>query len=91
MFADPQLQGALCAHSGADPELWDLDTHRHLMLGRGRSCWMCDEAEDVCAQCPVIQQCFRAAVRNRESFMIWAGYAWSKGRPVALRRRKNYA
>lgn len=81
------LEGALCA--GQDPGLWDPDTHHHVYLRAGSSCWICDDARDVCIQCPVYQKCFDEARRTRESFMIRAGYAWTNGRPRDLKRRRR--
>lgn len=87
MIALEDLTGALC--SGRDPGLWDLEAHHHIYIGLNSACWICDEARDVCMECPVIQNCFKRAVRTRESFMIMAGLAWTNGRPRDLRKRRR--
>lgn len=81
------LSAGLCI--GEDPGVWDPDTHHHVMLGARNDCWICDEAADICIQCPVIDACYREAQRTRESFMIRAGMAWSNGRARSLRRRRS--
>ena len=80
------LSGAACAGMG---DLFDPDTHHHLYLGSRATCWICDEAQEVCSTCPVWEACFREGRRTRESFMIRAGYAWTNGRPRDLRKRKT--
>lgn len=80
------LEGAACS---GQPELFDPDTHRHLYLGAGNDCWICDEARDLCIECPVIEACFRQGQQQRESHMIRAGFAWTNGRPRDLRKRRR--
>lgn len=81
------LSEGLCV--GEDPGLWDPDTHHHVMLGARNACWICEEAQDFCIQCPVNAACFREAQRTRESFMIRAGMAWTNGRARDLSRRRR--
>lgn len=81
------LTGAACA--GLDPNVWDPDMHFHRILGRGNRCWMCDEAVETCMECPAYWACYKRAVRTKESFMICAGYAWTNGRPVDVRKRRS--
>lgn len=87
MITLEDLSGAAC--QGQDPGLWDPDTHHHIYIGARNACWICDEARDICVGCPVIQGCFKRAVRTRESFMIMAGFAWTNGRPRDLRKRRR--
>lgn len=83
------LDGAACADVDVDPLLFDPECHNHLRLGRGNSCWLCEEAEMVCEGCPVLQECFDRAVKWKESYMICAGMLWSGGRPRDVRRRRS--
>lgn len=71
------------------PDIFDPDTHHHVRVGQGNACWMCDEARDICLECPVIDACFKRARRTRESFMIMAGMAWTNGKPRDLRKRRR--
>jgi hypothetical protein len=78
------LQGAVCARH--DPALWDLDFHHHNRLG-GSDCWLCLDAAELCARCPVFDECEKEARRMRESYCVRAGRLWSGGRPRDIRRR----
>lgn len=89
MVAYDLLERASC--SGKAP-LFDVDAHHHDILGWYNSCWMCEEAADLCAECPVMLACYAQAVSIRESWQIRAGHMWSSGRPKPLhvrRRRKS--
>lgn len=81
------LSGAACV--GQDPGLWDPDTHLHIYLKGTNSCWICDDARDICMECPVISGCFEQARRLRESHTIRAGMAWTNGRPRDLKKRRT--
>jgi len=80
------LTGASCA--GQDPGIWDPDMHHHAYVGNGNPCWQCDDAADICAECPVLEACFAQARRLRESYTIRAGMLWTNGRPRNLRKRR---
>jgi hypothetical protein len=80
------LEGASCA---GQADIFDPDMHHHLYLGSGNDCWICDEARDICIECPVIEACFAQGRRQRESHMIRAGFAWTNGRPRDLRKRRK--
>lgn len=81
------LSGALCVSH--DPNLFDPDMHHHVRLGALNSCWLCEEARDVCLGCPVIEACYAQAQRIKESYTIRAGMAWSAGRPRHLNKRRS--
>lgn len=70
---------------GEDPLLWDTDTHHHGRLGRYDSCLMCDEAKDLCAECPAKEDCQERGKMLRTSGLIWGGVVWEKGRPKKFR------
>lgn len=80
------LEGAACAGM---PDLFDPDMHRHLYMGSGNACWICDDARDVCISCPVVEACFRQGKRIKENHMIRAGFLWTNGRPRDLRKRRS--
>lgn len=86
MVASRLLELAACR--GKAP-LWDWDAHHHDILGSFNSCWMCEEAEEICGGCPVRKECAEQAVYIRESYQIRAGQMWSSGRPKALHIRKR--
>lgn len=71
---------------GQDPVYWDPDAHDHKRLGGWKVCWMCEEAKDICMDCPAIQACYRFAIRTGENWMIRAGSEWERGRPLNRRR-----
>lgn len=79
------LTGASCA---GKPDLFDPDMHQHVYLG-SNACWLCDEAREVCLDCPVYHACYTQARRVRESHMIRAGYLWTNGRPRDVRKRRG--
>jgi len=86
MVALRLLEEAACR--GKAP-LFDVDAHHHDILTKFNSCWMCEEAADLCAVCPVFQECYAQAVDTRESWQIRAGQMWSVGRPKPLHVRKR--
>lgn len=81
MVASRLLEEAACR--GKAP-LFDVDAHHHDILGKYNSCWMCEEAEMVCDDCPVFRECWIRAVDVRESYQICAGKMWTSGRPKEL-------
>ena len=85
MITLDDLEGALCV--GQDPKLWDLDFHHHTRLGTS-DCWLCLDAVDICAECPVKRACYKQAQETRESYCLRAGMAWINGRPKLIHRRR---
>lgn len=81
MVSHNLLEHAACR--GKAP-LFDVEAHHHDILGKWNSCWMCEEAADICAVCPVFRACWVRAVQTRESWQICAGSMWRSGRPVPL-------
>lgn len=69
---------ALCVKE--DPLLWDTDTHHHNRLGFNDSCLMCDDAKDVCWECPAKVECAERGKMLRTSGLIWGGSVWEKGK-----------
>ena len=55
-----------------------------LYPGRGA---MAGPARQVCAQCPVRQQCLEFAVSNRIVYGIWGGLTERERRPLRTRAR----
>lgn len=85
MVASELLEKAACR--GKAP-LFDVDAHHHDILTKLNSCWMCEEADDLCSVCPVFRKCWEQAVDIRESHQIRAGQMWMSGRPKPLHVRR---
>lgn len=47
-----------------------------------------DEAKDVCARCPVLDDCLEHAISNREHNGVWGG-ATERERQRIIRRRRR--
>lgn len=84
MISVPDYEGAACV--GEDPLLFDVDAHHHNRLGPTNSCWMCQDAKDICAYCPVMDRCLDWGRQLKSSGLIWGGMIFERGRPKPIRR-----
>lgn len=85
MISVPDYEGAACV--GRDPLLFDVDAHHHGRLGPVGDCWMCADARDICAYCPVMDRCLGWGRALKSHGLIWGGMIFEKGRPRPLRVR----
>ena len=85
MISLPDYTGAACV--GEDPLLFDIDAHHHGRLGPWSSCWMCADAFDICAYCPVMDKCLQWGKDLKSNGLVWGGMAFERGRPKPLRKR----
>jgi WhiB family transcriptional regulator, redox-sensing transcriptional regulator len=53
----------------SDPELFFSPDYERGQARRARL----KKAKQICAQCPVLQDCRNAAIRSREGFGVWGG------------------
>lgn len=76
-FLPPLWYGdALCAQTDAEAFFPEQG-------GRGR----CREAKQVCAACPVREQCLEWALDNHEAHGVWGGHTERERRKLARQRK----
>ena len=46
-------------------------------------------AKGICAECPVRQSCFEAALVRREPYGVWGGQLFFKGKVLAMKRPRG--
>jgi WhiB family transcriptional regulator, redox-sensing transcriptional regulator len=46
-------------------------------------------AKALCAECPVRQECFEAALARREPYGVWGGRLFYKGKVLAVKRPRG--
>ena len=46
-------------------------------------------ARQVCAECPVVDECLESAIENREEYGIWGGKSPRQRRSIKRMRRKS--
>lgn len=46
-----------------------------------------EEAEALCAGCPIIELCFERAIANHEKFGVWGGFVFVNGKPQVVRKK----
>ena len=46
-------------------------------------------AKSICAECPVREACFEAALARREPYGVWGGRLFFKGKVLAMKRPRG--
>jgi len=46
-------------------------------------------AKEICARCPIRQACFDGALSRRESYGVWGGHLFFKGKVLAMKRPRG--
>lgn len=73
-----KLHGACAGHPA--PDIWHTE-----QPGNG---WQPRLAKKICAECPVLNQCFEYSIANEEPFGIWAGVTQTQRRRIIQAARR---
>ena len=77
-FIDISQETILIPCHGEDPELWFAEQTTQIA-----------RAQQLCGQCPLIQECLDGAISREEPWGVWGGQVFVGGRIVQNKRGRG--
>lgn len=83
------LESQKPCEAAADPDAWFPEDGNRGKNARLNFAAKVKEISDLCATCPIAQQCFEDAIERREAYGIWGGVLFRPGTSLEAKRRQR--